>query len=83
MVDDCSCVLKIHFVQSLQGTDDAKVNENPELGGLLKKNHEISVRMHTSVVQNRELVYVQDSKHRVPKISVVPSFTTRWESEFE
>ena len=63
------------------GTADFVVNENAELGALLKKSHEIQERTHRNTQRMKEYVGVAARKDRKPILKPKPSVVTRWDSK--
>ena len=63
------------------GTADFVVNENEELGALLKKSHEIQERTHRNNNRMKEYVAVAERKGRQPILKPKPSVVTRWDSK--
>ncbi|MDB4430486.1 hypothetical protein N9140_00850, partial [bacterium] len=63
------------------GTADFVVNDNEELGALLKKSHEIQERTHRNNNRMKEYVAVAERKGRQPILKPKPSGVTRWDSK--
>ena len=63
------------------GTIDFADDPNPGLGEILKKNHDIQVRMHRSAKRMNILLKHQAASDRSPCLKPDPANETRWQGK--